>query len=342
MEIWNWSSAVAWRERRQNGGMWMIATLAMTLPVLGRILAVQLLQAARAGIGDMTGVIVTMKLVQSPSDYMGMWNAAAWLFAVAAWYREWSYQGLPVVLAGPVGRRHVASSKWWIGWFLLQGVLLFNVLSSVLMGAYAAGWQVCVDWWLSSAAGLSAVYAVSFLFAMWSGTARSAFFTPIFVVFGIHVWFRLLGTLALAVFSDWNRMASVAGTFSQWGTVLSVSQYLAQGAVFGNIGLKVFLSVVAALGLWLAVFSFDRLPLERIGRAWFFRWMETAALWVAAITLFMLAGSVGSTAYMHLGLGGHVPAISVRILSFVLIGGAAVSVMRAAALWAARRKYAQG
>ncbi|HHY66802.1 MAG TPA: hypothetical protein GX517_06320, partial [Alicyclobacillus sp.] len=46
MGIWNWNDAVAWRERRQNTSMWVLAVALISIPVIGRLLGVQLLAGA--------------------------------------------------------------------------------------------------------------------------------------------------------------------------------------------------------------------------------------------------------------------------------------------------------
>ncbi|ATY84121.1 hypothetical protein CVV65_03455 [Kyrpidia spormannii] len=342
MGIWNWNDAVAWRERRQNTSMWVLAVALISIPVIGRLLGVQLLAGAGVTAGRMVREAAALS-VQSPTVYIGLWSASALVLAVTAWYREWTHQGLSTVLAGPVGRRHVAGTKWWTGWFVLQGAVLANVLVAVLMGAYDAGWWAVFDWWLSSAIGLSAVYTIGFLFAMWSGTARSATITSAFVVFGIHVWVRILVTALGGVFGDWTWLAGRIRAAVDVAVYLTVSEYLAQGAVFGNTGLKILLLAVAAVGLWLGVWTFERLPLERTGKAWFFRWIETVGLWMAGISLFVIAGSMGAAVFVYLGGGGtgHVPSTPARAGVFLVVGAVFVYLFRTLALWAARHKYAQ-
>ncbi|MBX6394482.1 MAG: hypothetical protein IRY98_01980 [Alicyclobacillaceae bacterium] len=341
MGIWSWHNAVAWRDWRQNGGIWLMAAIVMSIPLLVRIIAVELLQSVFLAPGHRT---VAVEMVREPS-YAPLWVGAATVFGVAAFWREWSHQGLPVVLAGPVGRRQVVMTKWGMGWLLLQGVLLLNVLVAVLLGAYEAGWSSCLFWWLSSAIGLSAAYALAFLAGMWTGTPRSAGLTAAFLVFGVHVWIQLMTTLVGRFFAD-CLPASVMGNLWKWSHYLSISQYMIRSDLFFNPGSRLVLLVATAVFLGLAVANFDRLPLERMGRAWMFRWAEKTAVWVGGITLFMIAGGVGSTVYLilrqiHLGIS-DLPPVPIRILVFAVAGGAAVCLVWALAKWSVRRRYAQG
>lgn len=345
MGIWNWHNAVAWRDWKQNAGMWFMAAGVMSFPVLVRIIAVGLLQSAFLAPGHRT---VAVELVRAPSSYALLWVVAAAIFGVAAFWREWSHQGLPAVLAGPVGRRQVVMTKWGMGWLLLQGVLLLNVLIAVLvavlLGEYEAGWSSYLYWWMSSAVGLSAVYALAFLAGLWTGTPRSTGWTAAFLIFGVHAWIQWMTTLVGRLFSDWLP-ASAIESLRQWAAYLSVSQYMVRSDLFFNGGSRLMLLAATAVFLGLAVASFDSLPLERMGRAWMFRWAEKAAVAVGGITLFVFAGALGLVMFQllwQLRLGfGELPPATVRVLLFVSIGGAAVYLAWSLAKWAVRRRYSQ-
>jgi hypothetical protein len=189
------------------------------------------------------------------------------------------------------------------------------------------------------------VYALAFLAALWTGTPRSAGFTAAFLVFGVHAWIQLMTTLVGRLFPD-GLLASVLARLWQWSSYLSVSQYVVRSDLFFSAWSRWVLLAVTVVFLGLAVACFDRLPLERMGRAWMFRWAEKAALAMGGITLFIFAGAFGLAIFqwlwqLRLGLG-ELPPATVRVFTFVAAGGATVCLAWALAKWSVRRRYAQG
>jgi hypothetical protein len=279
-----WHKGVFWREWRQNRGVLLLFAVMMSVP---NVLPVLLFILYKNSINenDIADVLTTLKNPHTYFVYTSLWAAGIGAYSYAS---EWLSQNLQLVLAGPVGRKHVIFTKFWNGWLYLQLVVPLNFIWLSLFGHGSYSWfELSYDWW-SYASGLSAVYVIACMGSVLSGTFRGAIVLALFLLYGLDWSLQLLAGALDIVF----RNATLHDSLVQLGQWLNVTLYTAAADQFANPYIKIGLWILFFGIGYLVFMAFERAPLERMGRFFLFRWAQSAAFYYAILALFVVNGTI--------------------------------------------------
>ncbi len=290
---------LVWKEWRQNWWrFWAVGVLMSMTPVLGTIFILIIRAVEPTAYFNGTTFsqdptiwsfpIAEMVHGTSGSSSMGTLAVVLALGLGAVLLAQERHQNtLEFLVATPVSRREIAATKFLVGAGAITGIMLVNLLFIVVMAAILPARytnSAALVWFGATTPVLLAAYALGFLVAAVTGNLLASLFGALGLLYfpGFALFFlqELLVSFGIIRFSD-----PVSAFLEGLGRHLILPVYL-EGYRYGDVSewLAPGMLLAAAVFFLLAVYLFERNPLERTGQILMFG--NTRAIFRVGISLF--------------------------------------------------------
>lgn len=326
-----WNNALAWKEWKQNSRkFWGVGVLMSMTPIITTIFFFIIKAFYPDAFApfpvsptDWSTMITRMVHGDGGTSSMGLLaillalGLGALLIA-----QERPQQTLEFLAATPVGRRAVAGAKFLVGAGVIVGIMLVNLLFIITMAmllptAYTPG-AVWV-WFAVTTAVLLAAFALGFLVAVVTGNLLASLIGTLVIAFCpellMEILKELLVVLGVIGFSG-SYLSTLGNLLSNLGVHLTLPFYI-QNYHYGQVSpwLVPGMLLVTMVFFVLAVYLFERNPLEMTGQALMFGNSRailrvTVSLTVAVLAVIFVGfrlnrGTIGAVAALAVLIGTY-------------------------------------
>ncbi|MDH7578116.1 MAG: ABC transporter permease subunit [Bacillota bacterium] len=295
--------SLVWKEWKQNWWkFWAVGVLMSMTPVLGTIfiLIIRAVEPTAYFNGTTFSQDPTIwsfpiaEMVHGTFDSSSMGTLAVVLalgLGAVLLAQERHQNTLEFLVATPVSRREIAATKFLVGAGTITGIMLVNLLFIVVMALILPARytnSAALVWFGATTPVLLAAYALGFLVAAVTGSLPASFVGALGIMYLPKIALPLLEEL-LTLFGvipyGPSRVPDILHRIERF---LSLPDYI-QGYHYGQVNgwLVPGMLLAAAAFFLLAVYLFERNPLERTGQILMFG--NTRAIFRVGISLFTAA-----------------------------------------------------
>jgi ABC-type transport system involved in multi-copper enzyme maturation permease subunit len=281
MKLLYWNKALAWKEWRQNSlrfwGLFIIMSLTPVFSAIFTLALGALYPEAwfNGGAYHANTWSEGIALMVNSGDNWIMRTLVPILIMVLAVLivaEERSNNSLEFLLATPVSRREVLSTKFLLGAGVITAIMVFEFLFMLglnicLPAKYSIG--AAGEWFLLTTSVYLAIFALALLAASITGNFRTALFAAIIFIYFPRILAEILGEL-FAAFDLYPGMFLIPyrETLAFWANHLTLPYYL-DHYCYGQLNVwAVLLIILAAIIFYrLAIRFFEHNQQERNGQA---------------------------------------------------------------------------